>query len=194
MKKTHLIVFAVLIAILALSCASKKDVVVDAPERKSAGGLPQFVRDYIKKAGDDTLVGVGTAKMATLNQSRTLAQTRARAEISRQLETIIQDMVRDYTAGSEVDHSAVLQFNEQITVALSKATLVGASIVDEDMDQNENYWVVIMLNKANAANEINQAQAAAKLAVPAMASFSAEARMNEAFDRATREEIGYSDR
>jgi hypothetical protein len=33
------------------------------------------------------------------------------------------------------------------------------------------------------AKEINQATAASKLAVPAMASFDAEARMNEAFDK-----------
>jgi len=52
-----------------------------------------------------------------------------------------------------------------------------------------------MLNKTNTAREINQAVAAAKLAVPAMASFNAEQRMNEAFDKYVgTAEVGFSNR
>ena len=43
------------------------------------------------------------------------------------------------------------------------------------------------LSKASVVNEISQAQAAARLAVPAMASFDAEKRMNEAFEQAKKE-------
>ena len=43
------------------------------------------------------------------------------------------------------------------------------------------------LSKTSVAREINQAQAAARLAIPAMASFDAEARMNEAFEQAKKE-------
>jgi hypothetical protein len=142
---------------------------------------------------EDALIGVGTARMASLNQSRTISATRARAEISRQMDTIIRDMVRDFTAGSEVDHSAVLSFQENITVALSQARLVGAAIVEEDEDASGNYWTAVMLSKNNAVNEINQAVSAAKLKVPAMASFDAERRMNDAFDKMLGNEVGYSD-
>jgi len=106
----------------------------------------------------------------------------------------VRDMVRDYTAGSEVDHSAVLSFQENITVALSQARLVGASIIEEDEDTNGNYWTAVMLSKNGAVNEINQAVAAAKLKVPKMASFDAENRMNAAFDKVYGNEIGYSDK
>jgi hypothetical protein len=102
-------------------------------------------------------------------------------------------MVRDYTAGSEVDPSAVLSFQENITVALSQARLVGSSVVAEDQDTNGNYWTVVMLSKNNAADEINQAVSAAKLRVPAMASFNAQDRMDQAFDKILANEIGYSD-
>jgi len=44
------------------------------------------------------------------------------------------------------------------------------------------------LSKANVAREISQAQAAARLKVPAMASFDAEKRMNEAFEQLKKEE------
>jgi hypothetical protein len=102
-------------------------------------------------------------------------------------------MVRDYTAGSEVDHSAVLSFQENITVALSQARLVGATIVEEDEDTKGNYWTAVMLSKKSAVDQINQAVAAAKLRVPAMASFNAQERMDAAFDKILGNEIGYSD-
>jgi len=163
-------------------------------ERRIGGVVPQFVKDAIKKAPEDALVGIGTAKAASLSLARTTATTRARAEISRQMNTMIQDMVRDYSAGSEVDTKAALSFQENMTVALSKSTLTGSAIVDEDQDDNGNYWVVVMLSKVNTVKEINQAQAAARLNVPAMASFNAEDRMNAAFDRAYGSEIGVGDR
>jgi len=165
-----------------------------AKERKVGGNVPQFVKDAVKRTPEDALLGIGTAKAASLSLARTTASTRARAEISRQMNTMIQDMVRDYSAGSEIDQSAALSFQENITVALSKSTLTGSAIVEEDQDDNGNYWVVVMLSKANTVNEINQAQAAARLAVPAMASFNAEDRMNAAFDKAYGTELGYSDK
>jgi hypothetical protein len=165
-----------------------------ASERKVGAGIPQFVKDALKKAPEDALVGIGTAKLASLSQSRTVATARARAEISRQMNTMIQDMIRDYQASSEVDPAAALSFQENFTLSLSKSTLTGSVPVEEDQDENGNYWVVVYLSKTNTVSEINQAQAAARLAVPAMASFSAEYRMNEAFDRQAAQELGYSDR
>jgi len=197
MKKASRIFIALTAIILAVSfasCASSASA-SDGRARKVNARVPQFVKDAVKKAPEDALVGIGTARMASLSQSRTISATRARAELSRQMDSIMRDMVRDYTAGSEVDHSAVMSFQENITVALSQARLQGASVVDEDTDEAGNYWTVVMLNKTSTVQEINQAAAAAKLRVPAMASFDAEARMNEAFDKFVgTSEVGYSDR
>jgi hypothetical protein len=152
-------------------------------ERNVRGrGIPQFVKDAVKNVPENALVGIGTAKLASISQSRTTAATRGRTEISRQLDTLIKDMVRDYQASSEVDPKAAIAFQENITVALSQARLQGASVVEEDMDDAGNYWTVVMLSKAEVAKEINQATASAKLKVPAAASFDAEKRMNAAFD------------
>jgi hypothetical protein len=110
------------------------------------------------------------------------------------MNTIVRNMGRDYTAGSEVDNSAVLSFQESITVQLSQARLQGAAIVEEDEDANGNYWTAIMLSKNSVVNEINQAVSAAKLRVPAMASFNAQERMDAAFDKILKDEVGYSDK
>jgi len=185
-------IFGVLIIIgLVLSGCATKEV---AAGRGVPDTFPAIIRDALKKAPPDALVGIGTAKLASLAQSRVVAQTRARAEISRQMTTIIEDMVRDYQASSEVDPSSAISFQENITVALSKAELRGAAVMEEYGDPNGNYWVVVVMNKTDVVNEINQAQAAAKLQVPAMASFNAEDRMNEAFARVQSQPYVVNDR
>jgi hypothetical protein len=165
-----------------------------APGRRISGGVPEFVRNAVKNAPEDALVGIGTANLASLSQSRTIAATRGRAEISRQLDTVIRDMVRDFQASSEADPASALAFQENITLALSESRLQGSSVVDENTDDNGNYWCVVMLTKGEAAREINQAAAQAKLSVPAAASFDAERRMNAAFDLLAGEEIQVVDR
>ena len=186
--KRSLLISVVLLTLVMTSCSSTSG-------RKINTNIPKSIIEAVKKVPEDTLVGIGTARMASLSQSRTVSSTRARAELSRQMDSIVRDMIRDYTAGSEVDHSAVLSFQENITVALSQSRLLGSSIVVEDEDKNGNYWTAVMLDKTGAVIEINQAVAAAKLRVPAMASFDAEKRMNDAFDNYYRQnEIGYSDK
>jgi hypothetical protein len=205
MKKTAVgisvaIVAAALVVVVAAGCASVPPAASSsgsvaaatstaAPasatakaERSAPGGVPEFVRDAVKTAPENALVGIGVAKMGTISLSRTTSATRGRAEISRQLDTLIKDMVRDYQASSEVDPSSALAFQENITVALFQARLQGSSVVDENTDTAGNYWTVVMLSKSEVAKEINQAAASAKLAVPKAASFDAEARMNAAFD------------
>jgi len=192
MKKNIFITICLLLALMVVvSCASSKGSKAEEG-RAASSAFPQFVRDAIRSAPEDAVIGIGTARMANINQSRTIAQTRARAEISRTMDSIIQDMVRDYFAGSEADPLAVVSYSENMTVALSKSQLAGSFIVAEDMDANGNYWVVVSMGKVEAVNEINQAAAAARLAVPAAASFNAEERMNTAFDRYYDREIGYS--
>jgi hypothetical protein len=158
----------------------------------SQSGLPDIVRNARRNAPENTLIGIGSAKLATQAQSKTIAETRARAEIARAMDSMVQGMVRDYQASNEVDPQAAISFQENITTSLTRANLQGAVIADEDYIDG-TYYVVMYLNKANVVREISQAQAAARLAVPAMASFNAEARMNEAFDRQAAMELQVRD-
>jgi hypothetical protein len=180
MNKKFRVVLTVCLATALFACASKPPV---------SDGMPDEAAHARRNAPEDVLVGIGNAKMGTKAQSRTVAATRARAEISNAMNSMVRNMVRDYTASSEVDPQAALAFQENITVTLSKSDLSGAVIQWEGNEKKdrEMWWCVMHLSKANVAREISQAQAAARLAVPAMASFDAEARMNEAFEQAARE-------
>ncbi|MCL2801973.1 MAG: hypothetical protein FWD28_09480 [Treponema sp.] len=191
MRKLHYIIVTALTAlVLFSSCASSPQGGNTSSQRD---GLPDIVRNARRNAPENVLIGIGSAKLATQNQSRTVAETRARAEISRAMDSMMQDMVRDYVASSEVAPNDRLAFQENITVALSRSRLQGAVINDEAWIDG-TYYVVMYLNRTNVVREINQAQAAARLAVPAMASFNAESRMNAAFDREYARELGVADR
>jgi len=178
MKKIFGVILALCAALVLFACASKPP---------ASSGMPYNIANARRNAPADVIVGIGNAKMGTVAQSRNIAATRARAEISNALDSIVKNMVRDYTASSEVDPQAALAFQESITVTLSKSDLSGAVIMNEEPDKDGQWWVVMYLSKANVAKEITQAQAAARLAVPAMSSFDAEERMNEAFEQARKE-------
>ena len=182
MKRGLIVVLALLVTLM-VSCGTtpKSGSGTTDQTGRVPGSFPTFVKEALKNVPDDVLVGIGVAKLASLSQSMTISSTRARADISRQMNTMVRDMVRDYQASSEVDPQAAISFQENITVALSQATLTGARVVEQDQTEDGTVWTVVWLDKTSVAKDINQAQAAARLAVPAMASFNAEERMNAAF-------------
>ncbi|MDR1105164.1 MAG: hypothetical protein LBL44_02305 [Treponema sp.] len=158
-----------------------------APRVTQLGGVPDFVNEAYVNASEDVLVGVGTYKIGTdmskMSTGMTFASTRARADISRQLQTIIKDMITDYTATSELDPNASLSFQEQVTQALSKAELKGARVIKSNTADGL-LWVVMEYSKSAAATDYSAATSAAKLAIPAAAAFDALSRMDNAFDKA----------
>jgi len=154
--------------------------------QKGLSGVPAFVNEAYLQASEDVLVGVGTYKIGAdtskLGAAKAVAETRARADLSRQLETIVKNMIIDYTAMSELDPDAAVSFQENITLALSKSDLKGS--VTKKMDTVDGVlWVVMEYGKSAAAQELDAAQAAAKLAVPAAIAFNALDRMDTAFNK-----------
>jgi hypothetical protein len=159
------------------------------PQRKVAETVPSFVSDALKNAPPDALVGIGTAKMASMSMSRTIATTRARAEIARQINQVVLRMVREYTAASDTDPSAAISFQEQIIVTISKAELSGTKVIEMDEDEEGNFWVVVTMEKWPVFDVITRSQILAKLNVPQMASFDPEALLPDAFESAVKTEI-----
>jgi hypothetical protein len=180
MKKAFILVLTTALILALAGCASTGG--------GQLGGVPEFVNDAYANASEDVIVGIGTYKIgkdtSKMSTAMTFAQTRARADITRQLTTILSNMVNDYVATSELDPDASLSFQESITQALAKAELRGAKVVQSQTDKNGLYWVVMEYSKSEAANDYSAAASAAKLAVPAAAAFDALTRMENAFDKA----------
>jgi hypothetical protein len=192
MKKGFISALTAGLVLLLIGCSTTSSGEARIPEPYQytppvLGDVPQFVNDAYQNASEDVLIGVGNYKIGTdmskMSTGMTFAQTRARADISRQLTTIIKDMITDYVATSELDSDASLSFQENITQALSKADLKGARVVASNT-YNGLLWVVMEYSKSAAVSDYSAAQAAAKLAVPAAAAFDAIARMENAFDKA----------
>jgi hypothetical protein len=188
-RRNNMKKFFVLTVVLALSiagCAGAPNT-ASTPSGRGLGGVPSFVNDAYLNASEDVLIGIGTYKigndMSRMGTGKTFAETRARADLSRQLSTIVKNMVNDYTATSEIDPDAALAFQETITQTLSRSELRGAKVIKMDTDANGLLWVVMDYSKSAATEEVNQAANAAKLAIPAAVAFDALTRMNTAFDK-----------
>jgi hypothetical protein len=161
-----------------------------SPAAQSGGGgmtdetLP-WAKEY-SNASEDVLVGVGLYRMgddlSKMNTAKTFAESRARAEIARQLQIIVKNMLNDYTATSELDPSASLSFQEDVTQSLTKVSLSGVKSLNQGTYKGV-YWVAMEYSKSNAAKDVDQVANAAKLKVPQVQAFNAIDRMNAAFDK-----------
>jgi uncharacterized repeat protein (TIGR02543 family) len=152
------------------------------------GGVPWFVNDAYLNASEDVLIGIGTYKIGAdtsrMPAGLTFAQTRARADIARQLQSIMKNMITSYTVTSGLDPKSSLSFQESVARALSRAELRGTRVVTSQTDSNGLLWVVMEYGRPTAAQDYSAAATAAKLTVPAAAAFDALARMENAFDKA----------
>jgi hypothetical protein len=181
------------VCVLALSACATTSEPSGASEASGTGngkegikGVPAFVNETYLNASEDVLVGIGTYKIggdtSRMSIGKTVAETRARADIARQLQVMVKDMITDYTAASELDPQAKIAFEENITQSLAKADLQGSKIIRMDVVDGV-MWVIMEYSKLLAGKDLNAASAAAKLAVPAAAAFDALSRMDTAFDK-----------
>ena len=179
MKRAPIILaLAAAVFSLAISCRS-------VPERSIIGDhIPDSIKRAAKNAPRDAFVGIGNASLPNINLARTVAQTRARAEISRQLQTVVRDMVADFAVAAGTETQAALIFQENITMVLSESRLYGAVIVSEEQTADGQYWMVVVLPRSNVAAEIlSAAESSARLVPGVNAAMWATDRMNRAMDR-----------
>jgi hypothetical protein len=185
MKRFFVLSVAALVALSMAGCASAPKT-GSGSTGKALSGVPAFVKEAWLNASEDVLVGVGSYKVGSdaskVSTGKQFAETRARADLATQLNVIVKTMVDDYTVTSEADPDAMVSFQESITRQLSQARLSGARTVKMEVEDGV-LWVVMEYGKSQAAEEVNQAVSAAKLAVPAAIAFDALDRMDTAFSK-----------
>jgi hypothetical protein len=174
--KIALLVIGVTVMALSAGCASQ------TVRRTLPEDVPAIVRKTVNKAPKDALIGIGKASETGI-MAGTLAETRARAAISRQVNTIMQEMVRMYVAGSGLDDTAVLSFEERITVALSRTTLRGSVIICEAREAG-NYWTAVMIRKDDAFRELARVQEEVKSTTSDLGPVDITINMNQVYDSA----------
>lgn len=131
-----MILLVLLSVLLVFSCASEK-----------VSDLPDFVLN--PPVADDVIYGVGYGKQSKFSLSLTVAETNARADIARQIETTIQASVTDYAQEAGVDdNTQVINFVETITREITDKKLSGATPVSREQDNAGGVWVLMQLDKA----------------------------------------------
>jgi ribosomal protein S20 len=150
-----------LAAVIATAGCGGKDVTTpDEQLPNDFAGAPNWVLQGCSAYwGDDDgarICGVGDANIGrSMSIARTKATSRARAEISRTLETKVKNMVKDFqeqVTDGESEMTAE-QFNST-TVSLSKATLNGTSVQESWVSNTGVLYMLVALDVEAFENSV----------------------------------------
>ena len=152
---------AALATIVATAGCGKDVTTPDEQLPNEFAGAPTWVLEgcsaYWGDDGGARLCGVGDAKIGrSMSVARTKATSRARAEISRTLETKVKSMLKDYqeqVTDGETEMTAE-QFSST-TVSLSKATLVGTSVQNTWVSPTGQLYMLVSLDLESFENSVH---------------------------------------
>jgi len=147
-RRLSVLALALAVAFFAISCAS-----APAPAAAPAPVVVDFPPWINDMPPEDLLWGIGIADNVQMQMRMTMADSRARQDIARQLNTVVQGMVTDYAreAGG-ISGAAVTHFQETISRQVSEATLQGVVRDEQWMaPDGRTLWMRVRMNKADAS-------------------------------------------
>jgi hypothetical protein len=181
MKKLLSVVCVVLL-LTAVSCASKAQGGTTGPGIDNTD-VPGFLVNPPQL--EDSLLGIGIAKMSNMNMSRNMAENRARVAISQQLSTHVRNMIDDMASESEGDRSTVLNFSQSVSRSLSEANLVGTKVIENYVAKDGTFYCLMSYSigaaQKLAEDQINFNKSKAEYA--AARNIVAQEQMDAAFDK-----------
>ena len=148
------LLFSLSFVVLFYGCSSSKP----APAKQK--DVPDWYLMPPKMEGK--YVGVGDAKKPQLSLSKSVATTKAQAEISRAIETEMSTMVKDFLSSSGIDDTGTaVEYSENVTKAVSSAALKGCQIEKTEIINGRVFVMVVYdAEKAKAeAKRVVEAEA-----------------------------------
>jgi ribosomal protein S20 len=151
-----------LAAVIATGGCGKDVTTPDEQLPNEFAGAPNWVLEgcsaYWGDDGGARICGVGNAKIGrSMSIARTKATSRARAEISRTLESKVKNMIKDFqeqVTDGETEMTAE-QFSET-TVTLSKATLNGTTVQQSWISGTNELYILVALDVEAFENSVKQ--------------------------------------
>jgi hypothetical protein len=115
--------------------------------------MPPWINDKVPK---DMLWGIGASRNTSPSLRLTMAETAARSDIARQLQTMAQGMISNYQRESgSINDTAVIEFQESVTRQLAQATFTGsARELSWTAPDGKTLWVRVKLSKTDAAKSV----------------------------------------
>jgi len=112
----------------------------DSRSAKPHTEIPGRIKDALRATPEDALLGISEDNTDSMILNTVTTAIRAAAEIARQIDTSIQDMIRDYTADSE-SGNGTMNFTEYLSTSKSAVTIAGAvKIADVADSENSSLW------------------------------------------------------
>jgi len=118
-----------------------------AHTRNTTFRMPQSINNAVINVPRNAIVGVGRDRNSSFEIQNLRASVLAIAEISIKMNAWVQEMIRDYTVGSDTNAETTLSFIEPMTVALSKSNLIGAFKTHDVLSEDNSSWHVWQLGK-----------------------------------------------
>ncbi|MDR2518329.1 MAG: LPP20 family lipoprotein [Spirochaetaceae bacterium] len=164
MKKIRFILIAPVIAALAVGCASSKGSADKTGSESSGrgggsakggggGGSSDIPEWFLNPpSAEDAIYGTGSAKMADLNMSIQMAESRARQSISFTLNANVQAMITDYSRSAGTAESQTsLVFAESVGRQVTQSRLTGAQVKNKAIGKDGTVYCLVEMKKADAS-------------------------------------------
>ena len=153
-----------LAAVVATAGCGAKEVTPDEQLPNDFAGAPEWVLQGCGAYwGDDgaRVCGVGDARIgSSMSIARTKAGARARAEISRTLESKVKNMIKDFQEQiTDGDSEMTAEQFSTTTVTLSKATLNGTAQKATWVSHNGQIYMLFALDVESFNNSIRDMDA-----------------------------------
>ncbi len=115
---------------------------LSGPPRVDTSQIPAFFLN--PPSSNDTLYGVGDAKMATLSLSRSTAIARARDDIAGQVSVSVKNALTDYAQqAGEGGNQQTVQFVETVSRQVADVTLSGCRTEQVEVADDGSVYVLV---------------------------------------------------
>ena len=155
MKNTTKVLMGIFAVLFVAACGGTKEV----KPTVLGNGCPVWTMQGTGAFNDGNLYGVGMYKGSSNKaMAYTMADTRARVNIARSLQSKVDDLVKDYQASTQAgDNSSDEQDSTIISKIFSQQNLTG-TIVKEHCDGTDGYTYSLVMLDLNTVNKMIEEQ------------------------------------
>ena len=140
MKRSVVFLAALVLVLVFSGCMTSEPTAEQKPS-----DLPEW---YLNPPiPEDGYVGVGSARMSSLDSSRRMAVARAREDVAFQINAVVQSAITDYAQESGVDdNNQVINFVETVSRQLTDTTLSGARPVNVAQSGDGTVYAMVQIS------------------------------------------------
>ncbi len=156
MFKKMIIVFAAFFVITACG-SSPAPALLAAPSphpQKQNTDVPQFF--LLPPVAEDAFYGVGSAKMSSIDMSKTMSISRARDDIARQVNLQVKNAITDYAQEAGANSSQTIKFVETVSRQIAEAKLQGAKPKEMYVSKDGTIYALVEYQISNFKSDADE--------------------------------------